>query len=177
MDRTIRAVIAVPLIASLAACAGNRATFRAGVPVEIDRKSRGPVGVVAYKQAGEPVDVASLIAGLENVDASRGDARAARNYSWSAGLLAGLGGFGLGYGLVSGVAGHDSGWTVATAGAGLAVIGLGLGYLGAKRLDRAVEAYNAQQRPTASHPIIAPWAATVDGGRGHCVVGGLAARF
>lgn len=166
---------AAATLAACAALAGCGAPFRAGTRVDVEKRWYG----TTYRQDGRNLGLPSLLDGLEQVEASREDARAARRYVGGGLATTVVGGFGLGYGL--GAAQHGEGDAyVALAVAGAAVLAAGgvLYWTGVRRLDRAVEAYDAQLATPAPRAALAPWLAPVRGARAdRCVAGGIAVRF
>lgn len=164
-----RLAVAAVLALSLTGCAPSLPKFRAGAPVEVEKKRlRGRV----YKQDGQAVDLPSLLSALEGTDASSADARGARRWATGASVMGALGAAAaLGYIAVDG---EDAEWA-AGAGVGALLVSLVAQRVASDRLERAVRSYNgALASPTA---LVVPWAGTIRGSQDRCVAAGVAVRF
>lgn len=165
----------LPRIARIALCAvvcasiGCAAPFRAGAPVDVDKRWYGTV----YKQDGNIVQWGSMMWGLQNEDGRR----AARTMGGGAALVV-AGAFATGYGIGGLSNGEGTGYAaLVTAGAAALVAGEVLLYSGNARLEAAVRSYNEGLRPSATRATIVPWAAPAAGGHDRCVAAGVAVRF
>jgi hypothetical protein len=170
---TIRPLIAVLLLTS--ACAPTLPRFQAGKAVEI---APAPIGN-SYKQDGKPVDLSSLIDGLEAQEPTRAEAGSARSFLLGGQILGGLGGAGLGFGVVYGLKGQKVGWAIAGGGAALAAVGFVLGSTADGHLTTATGIYNKALSPRASAPVPTPWLAPAADANGKAcgVQGGISLRF
>jgi hypothetical protein len=170
MPRKLRLAAAAALAFSLAGCGPALPQFRTGAPVEVEKKTLRR----RFKQDGQDVDLRSLLAGLEAVDAAREDARIARRWFVTATAATAVAAAVVGYGAVTGFDG-DGGWAIAGAGAGAGALMVVAGHRGERRLERAVRSYNgALASPTA---LVVPWAGTIRGSHDRCVAAGVAVRF
>ena len=171
--KTTRPLIAVLLLIS--GCAPSLPRFQVGKPVEI---ASAPIGN-GYRQDGKPVDLSSLIDGLEAHAPSRAEAASARRWLLGGQIAGGVGGAGIGFGVVSGLNGQKSGWMIAGAGAAVAAIGFALGSVGDGHLSAATGTYNTALSPRATGAAPTPWLAPATNAAGNTcgVQGGISLRF
>lgn len=165
------------LLLALAGCTGARATapFKPGQKVMIEG---------GYRQGGETLDARSLLDGLEQVEASREDARSARGWATAGTVLATPGGVALGFGVGYGLLAKDSssrttGWIIAGAGAVVSGLALGAAAIAGSRIRRATESYNAtlEKESTADSPLL-PWIGAARDARGNwATVAGFRSGF
>ena len=128
-----------------------------------------------YLQDGQVLDLRTLGAGLEQVEASRDDALGARDWWAATRVLLEAGGGAVSLGITLGIlaensSGRKTGWIV--AGAGVVTVEAGFGTLAIAngRFRRAVESYNATLAgPTAEGAGLLPWAGAVADSRGGSV--------
>jgi hypothetical protein len=145
----------------------------AGKPLEI---ASAPIGS-GYRQDGRPVDLSSLLDGLEAQEASRAEAASARTWLRGGQIAGAVGGAGVGFGVVYALNGEKSGWAIAGAGAVIAAVGFALGSVADGHLGAATGIHNKALQPRATAP--APWLApTADAAGNACgVQGGISLRF
>jgi len=162
-----RSLLAAACLAALG-CATPGGPFRRGKPVDPPT-----VGQSGYRQDGQPVKFDELIAGLSESEPAREDAISARGWGTGGTVLASLGGFGIGYGVVSGIRGEKSGWAILGGGAAVTGAALLCARAADSHLRRAVELYNGGLGAPAKTSLV-PWLAPA--GTGGAVVG-LAGSF
>jgi hypothetical protein len=146
--------------------------FQKGKAVEMEAAALGH----SYKQGGKPIDLGSVMKALEADDATKAEAASAHRLMIGANTLGAVGGFGLGWGVASGLMGVKSGWGIAGGGLVVAGIGVAIGAAADKHLSAAVVTYN---RRIGAGSGLLPWfAPTTDAsGRASGVQGGLSLRF
>jgi hypothetical protein len=174
MRSTLRAA-ATLVCASLTACAASLPSFQAGAPIEVERKALGP----ELKQGGKAVDPRSVLAGLEQLEATRADAQSAKRWGTGGAVLGAAGGVAVGYGVVTGIDGDGSGWAIAAVGAGVTAIALYVGHHADGQLLRAVDTYNATLSPASRTPTasISPWLGRIRTAEDRGIAGGVIVTF
>jgi hypothetical protein len=166
-------VSVVALVLATTACV-TAAPFQPGKPVE---KASAGLGTV-YKQDGKPINARGLLEGLKAYPPARSEAEAAGSWATGGMVLGGIGGFGVGYGLVSGISGKNAGWAVLAGGAVFVGAGMWCGSVADRHAGAAVDAYNGGLGSKAPSVSLAPWLAPVEdrvGGR--TLQAGIGLRF
>ena len=132
-----------------------------------------------YRQDGQQVPYPTLLGGLKQVEASRQEATAAQGWAIGGAVVAGAGGFGVGYGVTLAIDGNSEAWAWLAGGAAVTAVGMWLGSISDGHAAAAVEAFNGQLRPAkvSVAPYLAPVAQATPGGRDSGLEVGLMVRF
>jgi hypothetical protein len=174
-----RHVTAAALLLLATGCA---TAFQPGKPVEARESVLGNL----YLQEGKPVRQASLYDGLEAVEASREEARTGRYWQIGSGVVGGVGGLGIGYGVYALFDGKKDAWPYLGAGVAVSLVGALIGSVAERHTLAAVKAYNGQlpapppppaAPPVSVVPYLAPVAQVDPNVRARGVEGGLVLRF